>query len=132
MTHTVARRSPFLGIVRGGRKRHRWRRTIPVWDVAGSLGKPPRFGLLTTLGPDISVYDMETPPIRDSLHRSLSGALVDGLSGTLDVDEPAYPVYNTGAGEGWSPSIPPKSALTRISRPGASAPAFPVPTHPHG
>ena len=46
--------------------------------------------------------------------------------------EPAYPVYNTGAGEGWSPSIPPKSALTRISRPGAPAPAFPVPTHPHG
>ena len=55
-----------------------------------------------------------------------------GLSAAAKVGEPAYPVYNTGAGEGWSPSIPPKSALTRIPRPGASAPAFPVPTHPHG
>lgn len=50
----------------------------------------------------------------------------------LALEYSAYPVYNTGAGEGWSPSIPAKSALTRISRPGASAPAFPVPTHPHG
>ena len=46
--------------------------------------------------------------------------------------EPAYPVYNTGAGEGWSPSIPPESALTRISRPVAPAPVSPVATHPNG
>ena len=55
-----------------------------------------------------------------------------GLSDAAKAGEPAYPVYNTWAGEGWSPSIPPKSALTRISQPGASAPAFPVATHPHG
>ena len=44
----------------------------------------------------------------------------------------AYPVYNTGAGEGWSPSIPPKSALTQTSQPVAPAPASPVVTHSHG
>ena len=75
---------------------------------------------------------MVTSPTRDSSHRKPSGALAQGLSGTLKVRKPAYPVYNTWAGEGWSPSIPPKSALTRISQPGASAPAFPVATHPHG
>ena len=67
---------------------------------------------------------METLTTRDCLRAELAHA--------LKVRKPAYPVYNTGAGEGWSPSIPPKSALTQTSQPVAPAPASPVAMHPHG
>ena len=66
-------------------------------DGAGAFGKSPRFEPLTRLGPDLSVYGMETPPTRDSRRRRASGALVGRLSGTLKVAKPADAVLSTAA-----------------------------------
>ena len=84
-------------------------------------GSRSTVGVLRTGGPP----DFRRASVRPQLRRT-------SLSVASKARKPAYPVYNTGAGEGWSPSIPSKSALTRVSRPGASAPACPVATHPHG
>ena len=121
---TIGRESLFPGILRRGRRRRRWPRTIPVRDGAGSLGKPSRFGRLTRSESGFSVYGMETPPTRDSQGRTPSGALAQGLADGLEVRKPAHATLNVAAGEGVlrPPSDPPAFRAAERSADGRGTP----------